>query len=111
MVTIGDVVLIYCEEQPAFFARIEDILADKKPGWYQVKLLILQIPLTEATWILREEYINGEAFTMNSKSIRMKEITAVERAVPQSGEPGSHVSEEDTSGDENVIPLFDRKRR
>ena len=75
MATIGDVVLIYREEQPAFFARIEDISADRKPDWYQVRLLMFQIPLTEATWILREEYINGEAFTINSKSIRMEKIT------------------------------------
>ena len=111
MATLGDVVLIYCEEQPTFFARIEDILADKKPGWYQVRLLILQIPLREATWILREEYINGEAFTMNGGWMRMEEITGVGCVVPHSGESGGHVREEDTSGHENVISLFDRKRR
>ena len=46
MATIGDVVLIYCEEKPAFFARIEDITADQKRDWYQVRLLVLHIPLT-----------------------------------------------------------------
>ena len=42
MATTGDIVLIHVEEQPAFFARIEDIAADSKPGWYQVRLLILK---------------------------------------------------------------------
>jgi hypothetical protein len=62
MANTGDVVLIYCEEQPAFFARIEDISSDPKRDWYQVRLLVLQVPLTEVLWILRDEYINGEAF-------------------------------------------------
>ena len=111
MATLGDVVLIYCEEQPTFFARIEEILADNKPGWYQVRLLILQVPLREATWILREEYIDGEAFTMNGRSMRMEQIAGVGCVVPNGGESVGHAREEDTSGDENVISLFDRKRK
>ncbi len=31
MSTTGDLILVYQEEQPAFFARIEDIWADAKP--------------------------------------------------------------------------------
>jgi hypothetical protein len=42
---IGDLVLVHIENQPAFFARIEDITADPKPDWWQVKLLVLQVPL------------------------------------------------------------------
>ena len=110
MATIGDVVLIYREEQPAFFARIEDISADRKPDWYQVRLLIFQIPLTEATWILREEYINGEAFTINSKSIRMEKITGAGRAAPQSVPSDSNFREKHGSVDDKVISIFDRKR-
>ena len=58
-----DIVLIYFEEQPLVFARIESILADSKPNWYHVKLLMLQVPPTVVTWILRDIYINGESFT------------------------------------------------
>ena len=49
MATIQDIVLIYYEDQPLTFARIEDISADVKPGWYQVKLLLLQMPLQLVT--------------------------------------------------------------
>jgi hypothetical protein len=108
--TIGDIVLIYREEEPAFFARIEDISADKKADWYQVRLLILQIPLTETTWLLREEYINGEAFTIDSGSIRMEEIRGAEQAVPRSELSDSDASEEGVSVDNKVISLFERKR-
>ena len=74
MTTIGDLVLVYHQDNPAFFARIEDICADSKPDWYQVKLLILKVPVAETVWILREAYINGETFTMNGKSIRLEKV-------------------------------------
>jgi hypothetical protein len=66
----GDVVLVYMEGNPAFFARVEAITADVKPGWYQVKMLVLQVPLMVISWILREVYINGEEFTMGGRPVR-----------------------------------------
>ena len=54
MTKVGDVVLVYMDNNPAFFARVEEISADVKPGWFQVKLLVLQVPLLVVTWILRE---------------------------------------------------------
>ena len=64
MTTINDIVLIYFEDQPFSFARIEDIAADVKKDWFHVKLLLLQLPLETVTWILKDVYINGEEFTM-----------------------------------------------
>ncbi len=72
----NDLILIYLEEKPLFFARIEDILADSKPDWYHVKLLILQIPVQVVTWILKDIYINGSEFTMNGKKMRIEEVIA-----------------------------------
>ena len=111
MATEGDLVLIHFEEQPAFFARIEDISADRKPDWYQVRLLILQVPLTEVVWILREEYINGESFTMHGHGIRLERV----EGAPRKGEnAGAGVEEPEEKREEpvaeNVISLFDRKR-
>ncbi|UCG07175.1 MAG: hypothetical protein JSV83_00530 [Desulfobacterales bacterium] len=70
----NDIVLIYFEDKPLVFARIEDILADSKPNWYHVKLLLLQVPLQVVTWILRDVYINGAEFTMNGKRMRLEKI-------------------------------------
>ena len=53
-----DVVLIYIDNNPSFFARIEDITADAKKGWWRVRLLILQIPLMVTTWILDNEQMS-----------------------------------------------------
>lgn len=84
----NDLVLIHFEDKPLSFARIEDITADVKPNWYQVKLLLLQVPLQVVTWILREAYINGAEFTMNGKRMRLEKIVVPEEAVPQN-EPQS----------------------
>ncbi len=77
MRNIGDVVLIYYHEKPAAYARIEAIEPDIKKDWYQVTLLILTIPPQVVTWILREEYVDGEPFTMGGNPMRLEEVKRV----------------------------------
>ena len=110
MTTVEDLVLVYQEERPAFFARIEDIWTDAKPGWYRVKLLALQIPVEETIWILREAYINGEPFTMNGRKMRIEKVQGPHEARPQSLLPENGVEKKGVSGDGKVISLFDRKK-
>ncbi len=78
MATINDIVLIYFEDNPLLFARIEDIQPDSKPNWYHVKLLFLQVPLQVVTWILRDVYIEGTEFTMNGKRMRLEKVLCPE---------------------------------
>ncbi|MCP4688087.1 MAG: hypothetical protein GY859_08560 [Desulfobacterales bacterium] len=73
-----DVVLIYFEDKPMVFARIEAIDPDIKRGWQQVRLLMLQVPLQVVTWILRDAYIDGDEFTMNGKRMRLEKVEAPE---------------------------------
>ncbi|HUT71067.1 MAG TPA: hypothetical protein VMW89_10355 [Desulfatiglandales bacterium] len=74
MTAIGDVVLIHLKEEPSFFARIDSIEPDVKRDWFRVELLILAVPLTTVTWILREEYINGAPFTMEGNPVRIDRV-------------------------------------
>lgn len=74
MATINDIVLIYLEDSPVSFARIESILPDAKKDWYHIKLLMLQIPLQVVTWILKEDYLNGDEFFMNGKQMKLKKV-------------------------------------
>jgi len=78
MAVENDIVLIYFEDQPLVFARIEEILPDVKPNWYHVKLLMLQVPLQVVTWILRDVYINGDEFTMDGKKMRLELVKSPE---------------------------------
>lgn len=73
---INDVVLIYVDEKPGFYARIDDIIPDEKPGWWQVQLLVLTFPLQTYNWILDEHQLEGAAFTMGGTPLRLAEIVA-----------------------------------
>ena len=76
MTKVGDVVLVYMDNNPSFFARVDEISADVKPGWFHVKLLVLQVPLLVVTWILREAYYNGGEFTMGGRPMRIEKVNA-----------------------------------
>ena len=69
-----DIVLIYYEDTPLAFARIEEIWEDDKPDWFHVKLLFLQLPVHSATWILKGAYIDGDEFTMGGKRMRLEKV-------------------------------------
>ena len=117
MTVEGDLVLVHMEGEPAFFARIEAITADVKPEWFQVKMLVLQIPLVVVTWILREPYINGEEFTMGGRPMKMTKVVAPDdSATEPEPEPApqpvktSNTSSKASSG-EKVVSLADRRKK
>jgi hypothetical protein len=70
----GDLVLIYYQNQPSVYARIEAIEPEVKKDWYRVTLLLLTLPPQGVTWILRAPYINGEPFTMGDQPMRLEEV-------------------------------------
>ncbi|MCW7753185.1 hypothetical protein OOT00_04200 [Desulfobotulus sp. H1] len=76
MTDIGDIVLIYFEDQPTSYARVDNIEADVKRDWYQLTMTLLQPPSPpeSITWILRDTYINGDEFTMQGKRIRLEKL-------------------------------------
>ena len=74
MTKVGDVVLVYVDNNPTFFARVDEISADVKPGWFHLKLLVLQVPLLSVTWILRQAYFNGQEFTMGGRPMRIEKV-------------------------------------
>jgi hypothetical protein len=104
-----DIVLIYFEDKPLAFARIEDISADHKPGWYHVKLLLLQIPIQTVTWILRDTYIDGAPFTMDGKNMRLEKIVCPEEPEDIMDEPEIEKPPKPASGTK-VISFADFKK-
>ncbi|MDI6852646.1 MAG: hypothetical protein QME75_03435 [Deltaproteobacteria bacterium] len=91
MTTINDLVLVYLENQPAFYARIEDINPDVKKGWYQVELLALTLPPQALVWILEEAQIQGEEFTMGGKPVRLVLVPPKTPLQPESPGPEGKV--------------------
>ena len=111
MATENDLVLIYFEDKPMSFARIEDILPDSKPDWYHVKLLLLQIPTQVVTWILRDVYINGDEFTM--KRMRLEKVenpqdSEKRRSAEKREDKAVHI---ENSNGASVISFTDRKKK
>jgi hypothetical protein len=113
MATENDLVLIYFEDTPLSFARVESILPDSKPDWYHVKLLLLQMPLQLVTWILRDVYINGAEFTMNGKRMRLEKVV-----VPDEQKSAEMIDKQDetdepgeAAGKAKVISLKDIKKK
>lgn len=102
-----DIVLIYLEDQPITFARLESISPDIKKDWYHVKLLMLQVPLQVTTWILRDVYISGQEFTMGGKRVRMEKVVC-----PQDLEPAKKDRAiPEKSSNQKIISLFDLKKK
>ena len=118
MAKINDVVLIYLENSPVSFARVESIQPDQKKDWFQITLLLLQIPLQEATWILKDDYINGEEFQMNGKKMRLETVKKPNNAhgassdmapVPQNPEQEPSETGKQPSG--RIISFADLKKK
>jgi hypothetical protein len=110
MAAENDIVLVYFEDKPLTFARIEDISPDHKPGWYHVKLLMLQVPLQVVTWILRDAYIDGDEFTMNGKRMRLEKVQVPEEPPVPAEPPQPAPAGRDASG-AKVISLADLKKK
>jgi hypothetical protein len=100
----GDIVLIYYQDQPALFARIESIDPDVKRDWFQVTLLLLTIPTQTVTWILRREYIDGGPFTMGGRPMKLEEVKKVKsRKAPST--PGTEEGVPSREKTPKIIPF------
>ena len=112
MTVENDLVLVYFEDKPLVFARIESILADSKKDWYHVKLLLLQVPLQVVTWILKDAYINGTEFTMNGKRIRLEKVESPVEKETSEKIPKNETKTETALNEKGakVISLKDLKR-
>lgn len=74
MIFTGDIVSIHINNEPSAYARVEEITADIKPSWFQVRLLFLGFPTQEVTWILKEDYLDGASFTMKNVPVQIKPL-------------------------------------
>lgn len=113
MIVETDLVLVHVDNKPGFYARIEEIAADVKPGWWQVRLLVLTFPLQVFTWILDEQQLDEAPFTMGGTPLRLEKLVSPlesEALTPdepvtsppqkQSGVPGP-----------KVVSLADRRKK
>ena len=104
MRAIGEVVAISIDDKPSVYGRIEGYEPDRRPRWYQIDILLLTFPPQNLTWILREEQIDGESFTMDGVPIKIQAVPGRQPApAPVSGEqkrtrPGTVISLAERAG-------------
>lgn len=112
MAQAGDVVLVHIENKPGFYARMERITPDVKPGWWQVKLLVLTFPLQVYTWILDESQINGAPFTMGGTPIMLEllKFPAVPEDKPEPIAAGAVKQKDSSVKGAKIVSLTDRKK-
>jgi hypothetical protein len=109
MAGINDLVLVHVENRPGFYARIEDVTPDVKPGWWQVKLLVLTFPLQVYTWILDDSQLNGASFTMGGTPITLERV---ESPLPPADDAGGDGPETGGPGKPRpkVVSLVERMK-
>lgn len=114
MATVHDLVLIHVDNKPGFYARVEEIQPDVKPGWWQVKLLVLTFPLQVFTWILDDHQLEGADFTMGGTPLRLEEVASpveLERAEKEAAEKVRVQKARREGGTPKVISLQDRRKK
>lgn len=107
--SVGDLVLIHHKGQPVVFARLEEVSPDAKAGWWQARLLFLQVPPQEVTWILREEYINGQEFTMGGDAIRLERLDPPAPLAEDPPPPADPEGQDGSKPGGKVLSLASRK--
>lgn len=114
MATTHDLVLIHVDNKPGFYARIEEISPDVKPGWWQVKLLVLTFPMQVFTWILDDLQIEGADFTMGGTPLRLEDVASpveLERVEKEKAETERVQKARQEGGAPKVISLLDRRKK
>ena len=114
MAAINEIVLVHVDNKPGFYARVEDISPDVKPGWWQVRLLVLTFPLQVFTWILDEFQLEYAPFTMGGTPIRMEPVVSPieeERQQQEQQELEERKRLRQEGGSSKVVSLADRRKK
>jgi hypothetical protein len=114
MAVINDIVLVHVDNKPGFYARIEDISPDVKPGWWQVRLLVLTFPLQVFTWILDEFQLEYAPFSMGGTPIRLEPVVSPmeeERQQQEQQELEERKRLRQEAGSSKVVSLAERRKK
>jgi len=111
MAVVHDLVLVHVDNKPGFYARVEEITPDVKPGWWQVKLLVLTFPLQVFTWILDDYQIEGEPFTMGGTPLCLEKLISPLEAERQQQDGEPEPPPKPSEGGSKVVSLADRRKK
>lgn len=81
MLKENDVAIIYVQEIPSGFIRIDDVQPDDKQGWWLITFTKLEFPLQAMTWKLDDDHVNGGDIFMKGVRIKIQAIQRVKTEV------------------------------
>ena len=114
MAAINDIVLVHVDNKPGFYARVKDISPDVKPGWWQVRLLVLTFPLQVFTWILDEFQLEYAPFTMGGTPIRLEPVVSPleeQQQQQEQQELEERKRKRQEGGSSKVVSLAERRKK
>jgi len=85
----GEIILVKIgkEKQDGFYARVNNIITDHKPGWWIVNFSPLiptkDFKLIEVKWILDNQQIRGQEFTMGKEPEIYYQLFKVEFSISE----------------------------
>lgn len=106
-----DLVLVHVDNKPGFYARVEEIVPDVKPGWWQVKLLVLTFPLQVFTWILDDNQVEGEPFTMGGTPLQLEKLVSPQAEERQVVHEVPETKPKTTDSGAKVVSLAERRKK
>ena len=108
MFSVGQVIIVYVDDEPGFFARVERVQPDRKKGWWQATFLMLAIPLKTTSWVLDDEQMRGQPFTMNGVAMQIKLVESTEEEYFRDAEKQTAENKKDKQSG-NVFSMFDEE--
>jgi len=108
MTEFNDLILIYQEGQPLFYARVDDMIPDPRPGfkgWFTVEITCLTVPVAPMSIGLNYKQVyEAEPFTMAGKDMLIEYIPPKKLVTPET------VKEVRPGTSSNVVSLADRRK-
>ncbi len=116
MIHENDLVLIYVDEKPGFYARVEEIVPDERPGWWLTRLLVLTFPLQVFNWILDEYQLDEAPFTMDKTPLRIEKLHSPlkQKGLPDEGRAEYNPEQKKSppvDAGQKVVSLAERRRK
>ena len=102
-----EVLLVFFQEEPTFYIRIENILADKKRGWWHVQFITLTLPTNEMSWILSDDHLRGGEFTMQNNPVRLERVIGTQTTTTPSSEEIADKTISPPQKSANIISMFE----
>ena len=73
----NDVCILIVDGFPSCYVKVEVIVPDIKPDWFEVGLIELSFPPAPIIWKLQENHLNGDIIHMQGKELQLQHLDKI----------------------------------